>query len=80
MPLLVDVLSLKVLPSSSQHFGVAMNINYMVIFINFLLQNFDIVFTKDVLIIGIYYLSRIWHICLECLVLIDRQLCNCLTL
>ena len=26
---------------SSQHFGVDMNINYMVIFINFLLQNFE---------------------------------------
>ena len=34
MPLLVDVSSPRVSPS--QHFGVDMNINYVVIFINFL--------------------------------------------
>ena len=41
MPLLVDVSSPGVHQLSSQHFGVDMNINYRVILINFLLQNFE---------------------------------------
>ena len=62
MPLLVEVSSPRVSPAHSQNFGVDMNINHMVIFINFLLENFEFVDkTKDFHIPGIDYLGRIWH-------------------
>ena len=61
MPLLVDVSSRGYHRPRSQHFGVDMNINTVVIFINFL---FTKLFrkTKDFLTPDIDYLSRIWHI------------------
>ena len=66
MPLLVDVSSPGYHQPSSQHFGVDMNINYMVILINFLYKNLEFFEkTKDFHTPGVDYLSRIWHNVLE---------------
>ena len=66
---------------SSQHFGVDMNINNVVIFINFLLSKLWIFRkTKDFLTPGIDYLSRIWHNFFEFRILNALQLCTCLAL
>ena len=66
---------------NSQHFCVDMNINNVVIFINFLFTKLWIFRkTKDFLIIGIDYLSRIWHHFLEFWILNALQLCSCLAL
>ena len=61
---------------SSQYFGVDMNINYVVIFINFLFTKLWIFRkTKDFLIPGVDYLSRIWHNFLEFWIPNALQLC-----
>ena len=66
---------------SSQHFGVEMNFNNVVIFINLLFTKLRILRkTKDFLIPGIDYLNRIWHHFLEFWILNALQLCTCLAL
>ena len=53
-----------------------MNINNVIIFINFLIQNFEFFEkTNDFLVPGIDYLSRIWHNFLEFWILYALQLC-----
>ena len=66
---------------SSQHFGVDMNINYVVTFINFLFRKLWI-YRKpmDFLIPGIDNLGRIWHKFLECWILNALQLFTWLAL
>ena len=65
----------------SQHFSVDMNINYVVICINFLFTKLLILpINKDFFILEMDYLSRIWHNFLDFWILNALQFCTCLFL